>query len=100
MILTIIFKTNSNGNDYLHLAFLAQNGEGTATNKKLTEWERYRNEIITVLNVSKYWPQYFCFAVSSHWENKCDFTIDVKLGNISDIRQVFNLLEAFHVIFQ
>ena len=36
--------SNANGNDYLYLAFLAQNSEGTVTNKKVTERERYRNE--------------------------------------------------------
>ena len=61
-----IFTTKLSGNVYLYLAFLAQNGKGTArersrndqkffgngqgmvTNKKVTERERYRNERITV----------------------------------------------------
>ena len=29
LISSITFKSNGNGNDYLYLAFLAQNGEGT-----------------------------------------------------------------------
>ena len=60
-ILTIIFKSNGNdnGNVYLYLAFLAQNGEGTVRKILVTmreqpetererELEQYKNEIITV----------------------------------------------------
>ena len=75
------YSGNGKGNDYLYLAFLAQNdegtvrersrndqkffgnGQGTVTNKMVTDRERYRNEIITVLQFGIFLKRYFLIGI-------------------------------------